>query len=504
MIITMAVASQIPALEPLPLLACVSLIVLVLPMWWSLYNIYLHPLRKYPGPRLAASSSLYYYRWSYGGNLHAVIKQLHDQYGDVVRISPNMLVYRNPQAWKDICGHRKNGAAPFIKDQEFYSESPVGHHLVSTPNEADHSRIRRLLSHAFSDRALKEQEPLLQSYVDLLVSRLHEFGASPSQKPIDMTSWYNYTTFDIIGDLAFGESFNCLQSRDYHPWVKTVFPTLKSATFIRPLLIFPSQIAAMLIPQWLKEMREEAFNLASEKVRRRLSLETTRPDFITYILRHSGERGMNLSEIQANAGLLIIAGSETTATLLSGCTFYLLTHPIAYKKLVTEIREAFQQESDITFLSIAKLRYLHAVLEESLRMYPPVSAILPRKVPMDGALINGQFVPGGTSVSMAYYSAFRASSNFTDPDSFIPERWLDDKDPRFETDKKEVLQPFSYGPRNCLGKNLAYSELRLIVVRLFWNFDMTLAGGGDNWTDQLAYTVWEKKPLMVKLSAIHR
>jgi cytochrome P450 len=53
---------------------------------------------------------------------------------------------------------------------------------------------------------------------------------------------------------------------------------------------------------------------------------------------------------------------------------------------------------------------------------------------------------------MAYFSAFRAQSNFADADSFIPERWLEEKDPRFEMDKKEVLQPFSYGPRNCLGK----------------------------------------------------
>jgi cytochrome P450 len=359
----------------------------------ALYSIYLHPLRKYPGPTFAICSSLYYYYWSYRGKLHLIVKNLQDQYGDVVRISPNMLVYRNPQAWKDICGHRKSGAAPFVKDQEFYAESITGHTLLSTPSELDHSRQRRLLSHAFSEKALKEQEPLLQSYVDLLVRRLHEHAST--QQSIDMTSWYNYTTFDIIGDLAFGEPFNCLQDSHCHPWVKAVFPSLKGAVLLRPFLLLPKQLGSILVPQWLKKMRDANFIFAKEKVNHRLSIQTTRPDFMTYILRHNNERGMGLSEMQANAGLLIIAGSETTATLLSGCTFYLLKHPTVYDKLIHEIRGTFEKETDITFQSVANLQYLHAVLEESLRLYPPVPAILPRTVPEGGAFINGDFVPEG-------------------------------------------------------------------------------------------------------------
>ncbi|KAF7595373.1 hypothetical protein BBP40_006366 [Aspergillus hancockii] len=498
----MAVLSEIPIPELGSLLACLPLIVVALLIYKALYNIYLHPLRKYPGPMFAVSSSLCYYYWSYGGKLHLILKDLHDQYGDIVRISPNMLVYRNPQAWKDICGHRKHGDAPFVKDPEFYPEQVTGHTMLTTPSEIYHSRARRLLSHAFSEKALKEQEPLLQSYVDLLIRRLHDQVSK--QQAVDMTSWYNYTTFDIIGDLAFGEPFNCLRDSYYHPWVKAVFPSVKAAALLRPFLLLPKQLVEILVPPSLKKMRDDNFIFAKEKVNHRLSLQTTRSDFMTYILKHNNERGMTLSEIQANAGLLIIAGSETTATLLSGCTFYLLTHPTTYKNLTREIRGAFEKEEDITFSSVTKLQYLHAVLEESLRLYPPVAAILPRSVPKGGAVISGQFVPGGASVSMAYYSAFRARSNFADGDSFVPERWLENKDPRFEMDKKEALQPFSYGPQNCLGKNLAYAEMRLIAARLFWNFDMALEAPNDNWTDQLAYNVWEKKPLMVKLSPAQR
>lgn len=139
-----------------------------------------------------------------------------------------------------------------------------------------------------------------------------------------------------------------------------------------------------ITPKKAAEMRNEHWRMSKDKVGHRLDLQATRPDFVSYILRHNDERGMTRQEIEENAGVLILAGSETTATLLSGCPFYVLKHPEKYNKLVQEIRGAFQKQDDITFLSVARLPYSHAVLEESLRLYPPVPEYLPRKVPMGG------------------------------------------------------------------------------------------------------------------------
>ncbi|KAA8644060.1 cytochrome P450 [Aspergillus tanneri] len=252
-------------------------------------------------------------------------------------------------------------------------------------------------------------------------------------------------------------------------------------------------------------MRENLYFSSKAKVQNRLNRQTNRPDFWTYILRHNDEKGMSVNEMEANAELLIAAGSETTASLLSGWVYHLLTNPSVYKRLADEIRGSFQNDESIDISSIGKLSYLHAVLEESLRMYPPVPAMFPRKVPKGGAFINGQFVHEGTSVAVAFYSAFRATTNFTEPDSFLPERWLQESNnsnQRFASDIKEVLQPFSYGPRNCLGKNLANAEMRLIATKLLWNFDMSLEDGSDNWEAQKSYNVWQKKPLMVKLTPV--
>ncbi|PGH01470.1 hypothetical protein AJ79_07908 [Helicocarpus griseus UAMH5409] len=466
------------------------------------YNIYLHPLRNYPGPFLARGTHFANFFWVYKGNLHTKVKQFNAQYGDVVRIAPDMLVYTSAQAWKDICGHRKAGSGSFLKDGVWYSSVGKTQPSILSANDADHSRGRRLLAHAFSEKALREQEGLLQSYVDLLVNRVREYAVEGS--PADMTRWYNYTTFDIIGDLAFGEPFGCLETRTYHPWVKVVFQAIKAMTLIRPFItLFSASVLNMVVPKKLEKARDASFEFSKEKVHRRLALQTTRPDFMTYILKHNDEKGMSIEEIEANANILIVAGSETTASLLSGCTFFLLTHPKVYQKFVDEIRGAFQHEADITVQSVSKLPYVLAVLDESLRMYPPTPNVLPRSVPQGGAIIDGKFVPEGTSVSMAYYATFRSESNFAKPDCFIPERWLGN-DPQFATDKKEALQPFSFGPRNCLGKNLAYAEMRLIMAKLAWNFDMTLQRDSYDWDQQITYNVWEKKPLMVRFTPVKR
>ncbi|KAI4127757.1 MAG: hypothetical protein LQ341_006758, partial [Variospora aurantia] len=318
-----------------------------------------------------ASRAAFYFLdcWSMlRGDAHAHALQLHTKYGGVVRIMPNSLSFNTAQAWK-------------------------------VANHSDHARIRKLLSHAFSEKALREQEPILMYYFHLLVSKLKEQIDSP----------------------AAGRVFKLLLSA---------------------------------IPS-VADLQKSHFDFTRKNTESRLDRNTDRKDFTTYILRHNDERGMTREEIISTSGVLLIGGSETTATLLSGATYHLLTNPDKFVKLQAEVRGAFQDESDMTLNSLAKhdlLPYLEAVLIESLRMYPPVPANLPRVTGPEGDIIDGYFVPANTSVGVHQWAAYQASANFTDPSSFVPERWLPDAPERYRYDSKAALQPFSLGPRNCLGK----------------------------------------------------
>lgn len=359
------------------------------------YNLYFHPLRDYPGPKLAAATRLPWYRALLGGQISYWTKQLHDQYGPVVRLAPNEISYTTAEAWKDIYSHRP-GHILLPKYEGFYNPPPGGVHSILTAPHDQHSRIRRLLSHAFSEKALREQEPLMKVYVDLLIRRLSEEGKDGAV-PLDIISWYNWTTFDLFGDLMFGESFDCLKNGNYHPWVGLLFRSIKAQTLFNAASHIPGLVAMLrkLQPRQMTKARMEHMALTIEKVEKRLSQDTERHDFMSYILKHNDEKGMSRPEIRATSFGVIIAGSETTATLLSGTTYHLLHQPEVMKKLVDEVRNSFESESEISLVSVGRLKYMLAVLDEGLRTYPPVPVGLPRRVPPPGEIINGKFVPPG-------------------------------------------------------------------------------------------------------------
>jgi cytochrome P450 len=152
----------------------------------------------------------------------------------------------------------------------------------------------------------------------------------------------------------------------------------------------------------------------------------------------------------ANAQTFLIAGSETTATTLSGATYLLAKNPEVYAKLVDEIRSRFTSQAEITIDEVNTLPYLIAVFQEALRYYPPVATGFPRVVPKGGDTISGHYMPEGTAVYVSQHAAYHSERNYKDPEAFVPERWLGDE--KYKDDKRETWNPFSFGPRNCLGK----------------------------------------------------
>ncbi|KAF4633926.1 hypothetical protein G7Y89_g4186 [Cudoniella acicularis] len=451
----------------------------------AIYNVFFHPLRHFPGPLLARASRLMWSYHTFNGDLTKYTTECHRKYGDTVRIAPNELSYTKSEAWPDIYGHRlANGQGNLPKPTHGRRPPVNGVNSMIAANEEDHRRMRRLQSHMFSEKALAAQEPLITTYIDLLVSRLHEQARTPETNIVDIVKWYNYTTFDILGDLAFGDSFGCLKSDVLHPWITNIFQAVKDASFFRAAY----------------GSTEKQFAFASAKAKERLSQGSTdRADFMSYILRYNDEKGMTVPEIESNASLLIIAGSETTATFLSGITYHLLSNPPVLKQLTDLIRTTFPSEKDINILSIQHLEYFTACLEEGFRTYPPVPTGVPRITTAEGNIICNTYVPPNTIVAIPQYTLYSSPKNWTDPEKFVPERWLKDPPERYAHDNKKAMQPFSIGPRNCIGRNLAYAEMRLILARVLWNFDFELQPDSQHWTSQKIYGLWEKIPLNVKL-----
>ncbi|KAI4104269.1 MAG: hypothetical protein LQ339_003888 [Xanthoria mediterranea] len=470
----------------------------------SIRNIYFHPLSKFPGPKSAAATPFPYVKALVTGHMVDWAMSLHAKYGPVVRAGPDELSFIGPRAWQDIYATRPQ----LPKGHKGVFESVNGVAVIGTQTvTAEHTRQRRILSHAFSERALKEQEGILKQYSDLLITKLGEQVEQTEKEPsvtLDITQWYHYTAFDTIGDLLFNDPFHSLENSADHPWVAAIFDGLKFGIISTAFQYFPPlwPVVRYLIPNSIKKTAVQHFSWSQDKITRRLETETKRPDFMTYILRNNqGADKMTRDELDSNGAFLILAGSETTATTCTSTTFFFLKNPAVYEKLKQEIRDAFQSADDINVQAAAKLPYLHAVIWEALRLHPNGATSIPRLVDRPGVVVDGHEIPIGTRVGIPGKTMTRSPLNFVEPNTFVPERWLPDADPKFDADRKEAQEPFMVGPRNCLGKSLAWAEMNLILCKVLWHFDLELADGNkEDWSmEQKVWVLHERTSLFVKV-----
>lgn len=217
------------------------------------------------------------------------MRGLHEKYGNIVRIAPDELAFSHPDAWKDIMGHQKSGKE-FTKAMWFYQPvESMPKHIVIEPRE-QHGRIRRQLAHGFSEKGMREQEPLIKQYVDLFIQKLRERSESDDNVVV-MSDWYNYCTFDIIGDLAFGESFGCLDGSGYHSWIAGIFQSGRLGTILQTLSFAPliKKLLMSMAPKSAIEAQERHKELTKEKMLKRMEVEGERPDLIEGLLKKKDE-----------------------------------------------------------------------------------------------------------------------------------------------------------------------------------------------------------------------
>lgn len=471
------------------------------------YNTFFHPLAGFPGPVLYGGSHLPKIRDQLRGTVHETMLALHEKYGPVVRIAPNELTYTSATAFKEIYGNTHKMPPQLslgATDAAFFGATA----FIWLADHAQHIRRRRLLAPSFADAALRVQETVVQDYAKRLVAQLRKGHV------VDASAWCNYFSFDVIGDLTFNESFDCVRDAQFHPWISFIFSNLTNMMFAQiACTMLGSHVATALEKLVPRKIWAEAVAHAQatrDKVDRRLARSPPTPDVVAGVEKHLNQAGgLTAHELYADANILLMAGSETTATLLAVALYYLLRNPEKLAKVQHEVRGAFpavvnddDNEDRITYAILAKLPYLHCVINESLRIHPALPAGINRTVPEGGAVIDGRFVAEHTILQVPHWAAFHLPENFTDPWEFVPERWADKCPERYAGDNKEVFQPFSLGQRNCIGRSLAHMEAKILLARLLVTFDMELMPESLDWNQQKVFLLWEKRPLWIKFTEV--
>ncbi|KAL3471262.1 cytochrome P450 [Aspergillus californicus] len=440
------------------------------------YRYFLNPLNKFPGPPLAALTSFAHAsRLLLSKDQHLQLYTHHKIHGSkIIRYGPNDISVSHADAVRVALGPGSN----CVKAPWYEYEHP-SYSLHSVRERKLHDPRRRIWSPAFSDKALRGYEERVVRYNECLVRQIEAVDG----KPFNISKWFNFWSFDVMGDLAFGQSFNMLESAKSHWATDLLSASQEGAAFNFP----PWFVRVLFATPGLRNPYYRFLAFCAEQINNRMEVQgkQANPDITHFLIEHYLSARENdpeteeaeLLKLHLDSKIIIVAGSDTTASTVTFLFYHIAREPGLLGRLREEIEAlSGNDRSSIDHRKIQAAPLLNGCINETLRLHPAVPSGLYRKAPAEGVYIGGEYIPGDTVMLVNFYAMGRDESNFTHANEFIPERFFS----RPELIKeKDAFAPFSTGPFGCIGKNLALMEIRLLTAILVTRFEVALAPGED-------------------------
>jgi cytochrome P450 len=307
--------------------------------------------------------------------------------------------------------------------------------------------------------------------------------------PIDVTELLMDLFFDVISDLTLGESFRSLETSKRSPVVREFLKRQKIVGFALLntwVLHFLRSIKSPRKHEWYANALRKRKQVRQHHILRLNWLQKMTdisPDLYTYLSQSETFDVDGIHEAQ----LAIIAGADTNAITVSNICYLLCQHLDYQQKLFKEISSLSVHEDIIDDHLLIGKPYLSSIINETLRLYPPVPGGLQRLTPPEGAIIAGRYIPGNIVVSTPTFAIQRGMTilhqprtiliftdprSFVRPDEFVPERWTSQPDLII---RRDAFVPFSYGAYSCAGKPLAMMQLRMVVAMIVRKFELSFA-----------------------------
>ncbi|KAL8281106.1 hypothetical protein RQP46_006464 [Phenoliferia psychrophenolica] len=456
-------------------------------------------LNKYPGPLSARFTVLWLAHKSRYGVRSVTVHEEHLKHGKFVRIGPNEVSIADPAALPIVYAHGSGS----IKSDFYEAFVSIFRGLFNTRDRAEHTRKRKIIAHTFSPKSVREFEPYIAESVRMLLSKWDALSekskndASSKLKGyavIELLDWLNALAFDVIGDLAFGSTFGMLE-RDaadivaittesgeviHAPAVKILNERGEFSATQGSLPIWIRPYTKYLDP-WFARGQSSVTNLAGiarNRVNARLQAGPgDRKDILTHLqaARDGEGKPMPKPELTAEALTQLIAGSDTTSNSSCAILFFIVRNTRVHKKLQAELDEAFSArgvEGVLEYEETKGLPYLQACINEALRRHSTSGMGLPRIMTQETE-VCGEVFPTGTILSVPSYTIHHLESVWgKDAREYRPERWLEDPEKTKELEK--ALNIFSYGPRSCVGRNVAFMELVIFISTFIYRYDFKL------------------------------
>ncbi|KAI5815059.1 cytochrome P450 67 [Pyronema omphalodes] len=473
---------------PSPFLHCViTCIIFSITLFLSIliHRAFFHRTRSFPGPVLAKITKWYaVYLSMKNYQYYKELDQLHQKYGDFVRTGPREISIRNVEAVYEIYGARSGcwKAMHYAMNEDDPNVS-----LHSSRGKELHAHRRKAWDRAFSISSQSRYRSTITCLVTLFISRLR----SQNGVGVDATSWSNYLSFDIMGEISFGKSWGMLETGQYHDAIKRLHDSMfLLAIFwhvpwvVRLLDMIPGAASAMKgFREWCREQLEE-----KRKALKGEKFDGKPRNVMEWLLTDDFTMSLPAEAINDDSRLVIIAGSDTVSAALTHIIYFMIKNPGVYMKLQRLLDQKFPNgDADFDYSQLSDVPFLDGIINETLRLKPSVPGELTRITPKEGITISGTYIPRDVIVSIPIHSLHRDPRYFLRPQEFIPERWTSESS-ELIIDKKAFM-PFSVGPQMCVAKGLAMMELRIAVARIALAFDLEFEDGEDG--RNIEEAVWQ-------------
>lgn len=432
----------------------------------SIYRLLFHRIRHFPGPLGAKvtswwASSLHGKRWHF----YKGVAALHEQYGDYVRIAPDALSITDPAVV-----HAVHGQDSRCIKGSFYSIAEPQRNLLMIRNKAEHARKRRDWDRAFNIKSLNDYEPTVWAYTQELMAQI----GKNMGKSTNVAKLLQFYAFDVMADLAFGNAPDSL---------KTQMPSRMMEEIEAPVLVFglfhyvPWVAHFFKLVPFMVSHKAKFDDYLNSLVEDRMRMGDAKRDIFSWFLDAYNKLEIKTDQSQKNligeAMLIVIAGSGPTAPAVAATLYHLAQDSYLVEKIhdeVTGIRFAIGETS---YSQLAGLKLLNAVIDEALRLHPPIRSGPERMSPPEGFHVGDTYIPGNIRLQTPLYPLHRDERSFVHPNAFMPERWLDQ--PELIKDASVCIPFYGSGTFSCVGKALALMQMRQVLASIVSVYTFRLA-----------------------------
>ncbi|KAI0506313.1 cytochrome P450 [Xylaria bambusicola] len=459
-------------------------------------RLFFSPLRKFPGPKLAAVSGLWNAIEAGLGRASRTHKALHEKYtSDIIRIGPNELSINSVDAIEKLYGGK------YIRgtfNQVF--NIPGGENVATLRDQKLHGAWRRMLLKAFSKSELSRMTERIQTHVDRTIAILHQKASSS----VDCGQLLDAFAFDVISHLGFS------YDSGFQDGYGDMTPLNSIPSFLRFVSFAGHLPHLQQILRYLPLPDEPFIKLANQIMAAHESREGKSQDILSHLLVPDTETNLGLSpaDVKQHVLLLLTVGAHSIGTTLTCIFAALASRPEIQENLRKEIDSTSTLHGVLSSVEIGKLKLLESVVKEALRMFGPLQGGTPAIVPKGGIILDtGIILPEYTQVYVGQHVIGMDERYFIRAKEFLPERWMEDsigKGNNSLIKDRRAWIPFGYGTHACGGRALAIEELKLMVARVIREFrvdfpqDLGRPFDFDAWVDGIKdhfLTVIEKMEL---------